>query len=99
MFSDTLDADISFGYGMFSPGCRLADIADMEVWNDSSSATCVWARWPGKTAGVLQRPKIFVVDPTNISGTALSELAVVSLRSHCGALTRVGGFFLASGTP
>ena len=30
MFSGTVDADISFGYGMFSPGCRLADIADMK---------------------------------------------------------------------
>ena len=30
MFSGSVDADTSFGYGMFSPGCRLADIADMK---------------------------------------------------------------------
>jgi hypothetical protein len=32
MFSGTVDADISFGYGMFSPRCRLADIADMKTF-------------------------------------------------------------------
>jgi hypothetical protein len=30
IFSGSVDADISFGYGMFSPGCRRADIADMK---------------------------------------------------------------------
>src|SRR5262245_5874749 len=29
IFSGTVDTDISFDYGMFSPGCRRADIADM----------------------------------------------------------------------
>jgi hypothetical protein len=29
IFAGAIDADISFGYGMFSPGCRRADIADM----------------------------------------------------------------------
>jgi hypothetical protein len=30
IFSGSVHADISFGYGMFSPGCRRADIADMK---------------------------------------------------------------------
>jgi hypothetical protein len=30
IFSRTVDTDISFGYGMFSPRCRLTDIADMK---------------------------------------------------------------------
>jgi hypothetical protein len=30
VFSGTVDADISFAYGVFSPGCRRADIADMK---------------------------------------------------------------------
>src|SRR5262249_33930211 len=29
LFSGSVDTDISFDYGMFSPGCRRADIADM----------------------------------------------------------------------
>src|SRR5262249_25965594 len=29
VFSGAVDADISFAYGVFSPGCRRADIADM----------------------------------------------------------------------
>ena len=29
IFSGTVDTDISFDYGMFSPGCRRADIADL----------------------------------------------------------------------
>jgi hypothetical protein len=30
MFSGALDTDISFDYGIFSPGCRRADLADMK---------------------------------------------------------------------
>jgi hypothetical protein len=30
IFSREIDTDISFGYGVFSPGCRRADIADMK---------------------------------------------------------------------
>jgi hypothetical protein len=30
IFSGAIDTDISFDYGMFSPGCRRADIADMK---------------------------------------------------------------------
>src|SRR5262245_29525401 len=30
IFSDTIDTDVSFDYGMFSPGCRRADMADMK---------------------------------------------------------------------
>jgi len=30
VFSGAVDADISFAYGVFSPGCRRADIADMK---------------------------------------------------------------------
>jgi len=29
IFSGDLDSDITFGYGMFSPGCRRADLADV----------------------------------------------------------------------
>jgi hypothetical protein len=30
IFSGTIDTDVSFDYGMFSPGCRRADMADMK---------------------------------------------------------------------
>jgi hypothetical protein len=30
IFSGVVDTDISFGYGMFSPGCRRADLADVK---------------------------------------------------------------------
>jgi hypothetical protein len=30
IFSGTLDTDISFGFGIFSPGCRRADLADIK---------------------------------------------------------------------
>jgi hypothetical protein len=30
MFSGALNTDISFDYGIFSPGCRRADLADMK---------------------------------------------------------------------
>jgi hypothetical protein len=30
IFSDDLDTDISFDYGLFSPGCRRADLADIK---------------------------------------------------------------------
>jgi hypothetical protein len=30
IFSGALDTDISFDYGIFSPGCRRADFADMK---------------------------------------------------------------------
>jgi hypothetical protein len=30
IFSGFVDTDISFGYGMFSPGCRRADLADVK---------------------------------------------------------------------
>jgi hypothetical protein len=29
IFSGAVDTDISFDYGIFSPGCRRADLADM----------------------------------------------------------------------
>jgi len=29
IFSGDLDTDILFGYGIFSPGCRRADLADI----------------------------------------------------------------------
>ena len=31
IFSGALDTDISFDYGIFSPGCRRADLADMQA--------------------------------------------------------------------
>jgi hypothetical protein len=30
IFSGAVDTDISFDYGIFSPGCRRADFADMK---------------------------------------------------------------------
>jgi hypothetical protein len=30
MFSGTVDSDISFDYGIFAPGCRRADLADIK---------------------------------------------------------------------
>jgi hypothetical protein len=30
IFSGSIDTDISFDYGIFSPGCRRADFADMK---------------------------------------------------------------------
>jgi hypothetical protein len=30
IFSGTIDTDVSFNYGMFSPGCRRSDMADMK---------------------------------------------------------------------
>jgi len=30
IFSGTVDTDVSFDYGIFSPGCRRADMADMK---------------------------------------------------------------------
>jgi hypothetical protein len=30
IFSGTIDTDVSFDYGMFSPGCRRSDMADMK---------------------------------------------------------------------
>jgi hypothetical protein len=30
IFSETVDTDISFDYGIFSPGCRRADFGDVK---------------------------------------------------------------------
>jgi hypothetical protein len=30
IFSGTVDTDISFDYGIFSPGCRRGDLADIK---------------------------------------------------------------------
>jgi len=30
IFSKAVDTDMSFNYGIFSPGCRRADLADMK---------------------------------------------------------------------
>jgi hypothetical protein len=30
IFSEAIDSDISFDYGIFSPGCRRGDFADMK---------------------------------------------------------------------
>jgi hypothetical protein len=33
IFSGATDTDVSFGYGLFSPWCRLTDLADMKGLN------------------------------------------------------------------
>ena len=49
IFSRAIDADISFGYGVFSPGCRRADIADMKLLGISLPAVTAkpGAGWQG----------------------------------------------------
>jgi len=88
MFSGDLDTDVVFDYGLFSPACRLADLADtkkLDLKIDLKMPHLLgdrwFARWPDARARLDAAAKAFKLDNPYFFLPVLGPVDL-SLKSH-----------------